>query len=394
MRPFVLVFLVLGCVTKPFPGQPDGGAVDAGAPIIDAVSIAQLCADTTDAYLARLVRCGEVTSALAEIYRPQFIAECPTSIPPGVAAGRIVIEKAAVTQCLAAVRGSSCLAESPSCALLHGTMRLTERCFEDAECEEALSCDTSSSCPGTCVARVEVGQSPSSGQSCVKSAFLHQGVCTSLVATGQSCAPTAGQAEPLSCAEPNTCTAKVCAPPPVSAGLGEACAGAPCGHGLQCVNASCVALGIEGGACDALNRCQQGLRCANQRCVVVRSGGAGAACADDGDTCLPGFYCDGARGTCAALRGPEGACTNAGNECRPDLLCTADFNAPAGLCKTPGNLGAHCTASRQCEQALFCESSSSTCVARKAAGSSCVESEECLGFCQGLRCTAPPCRAP
>ena len=132
----------------------------------------------------------------------------------------------------------------------------------------------------------------------------------------------------------------------------------------------------------------------NKKLGLPEYSSAGAACADDGDACLPGFFCEGVARRCVALRGPEGACTDSGNECRSDLICTADFNAPTGLCKTPGALGARCLASRQCDQALFCESSSMTCITRKPAGSSCVESEECLGFCEGLRCTAPPCRAP
>ena len=372
----VLISALVGCtpVLSP-PGPEDAGTSVMAVGGSDAGSLTDLCADSASAYFARLVRCGELTRALADLYQPVFVEQCPASIPPGVADGRIVFDAAAVQQCLARASAASCLEEPPNCNILRGTVTAGGSCFENAECEEAFSCDTSSTCPGTCIARVAVGQQPSATQECVKSAFLSNGLCTALAMTGQACGN-------LLCADPNVCSPQnLCAPVPLMRGLNESCAGAPCGQGLQCVNDVCVARVAENGACDVMRRCQDGLRCAGNVCVVVRYGVAGAACADGGDACRTGFFCDGS--TCAALRGVGGACAD--SECSPELFCAM------GTCKAPGVLNEACSATLRCGDEFFC-AASGVCASRKPAGAQCVESEECLGFCQGLRCTVPPCR--
>jgi hypothetical protein len=144
-----------------------------------------------------------------------------------------------------------------------------------------------------------------------------------------------------------------------------------------------VALVAENGTCSTTLRCKDGLRCSSTNvCVVVHYGAAGATCADDGDACKPGFFCE--SGTCSALRSIGGACTDFGSECSPELYCGAN------TCKAPGALNAPCDASLQCAEALYC--SNGACTAKKPAAASCMSDDECLGFCQGLRCTTPVCR--
>lgn len=352
--------------------------VDAGP--TEVLSLARICADSASASFARLVRCGELTPALAALYEPVFAEQCPASIPPGVADGRIVIDASAVQDCLARTRAASCLDEPPHCDLFRGTVASGGSCFESEECEAAFSCDTSASCPGTCVARVALGLSPGPGQECVKSAFVSQGVCTALVSANASCAGG------LSCAEPNVCSASnVCAARPPARGLNEACLPVDaCGQGLQCVNAVCVPRGDVNAACDDARRCKDGLRCsAANTCVVVQYGVAGAPCAEDGDACQPGFFCSGS--SCAPLRPNGGACTDTGFECAPDLFCVQN------VCTAPAALNAACGPMIQCAEGLFCEAGG-RCANLKAAGAACVEAQECAGTCQGLRCTVPPCR--
>lgn len=373
----------LACTAPP--SAPDGGdagsIVTADAGTDAGVSLTQLCADSASAYFARLVRCGELTPALAALYEPAFAEQCPASIPPGVADGRIVLDAAAVQACLARARAASCLEEPPNCNILRGTVASGGSCFEHDECAGELSCDTSTTCPGTCVARVAIGLSPGPGQECVKSAFVLGGTCTALLATNASCGGG------LTCAEPNVCSAQdVCEPTPLDRALNESCA-TQCGKGLQCVNDVCVARVAENGACSDTLRCKDGLRCSSANvCVVVQYGGAGATCAENGDGCRAGLFCDGS--TCAALRAPGGACTEFGSECAPGLYCGAN------TCKAPAALNAPCVVggpALQCAEGLYCDASNG-CAAQKPAGAQCVESEECLGFCQGLRCTVPPCR--
>lgn len=379
------VFLVAAsfAACTPAPSGSDAGS-DGGAPMTAAqtdagFSLAEICARSAEAHFARLVRCGELTSELAELYKPVFIEQCPASIPPGVTHGRIEFDTAAVTTCLEQARNTSCLQEPPNCAVLRGTVEGGGSCFENDDCVSGFSCDTSSSCPGTCIPRVPIGLSPGPGQECVTTAYRLGGVCTQLLGLNESCAGG------LTCAEPNVCSSQnVCAPPPRSRDLNESCsAGEPCGTGLQCANDVCVALVAENGTCSATLRCRDGLRCSSTNvCVVVHYGAAGATCADEGDACKPGFFCEG--GTCSALRSIGGACTDFGSECSPELYCGAN------TCKAPGALNAPCDASLQCAEALYC--SNGACTAKKPAAASCMSDDECLGFCQGLRCTTPICR--
>lgn len=382
---WVLIAALAGCSAVPGPPEPDDAGsssspdagVDAGVPVL------RICEDTAEAYFARLVRCGELTEALAALYEPAFVAECPTLIPPGVADGRIVLEAAEVQACLTLARAASCLAEPPSCNILRGRVSAGGACFESDECVAGFSCDTSAACPGTCAARVAIGQRPTPSQECVKSAFSNNGVCTAMVAEGGSCAGG------LTCADQLGCSASdVCAAAPLLRALDGSCSAVDqCGKGLQCVNDSCVQRVAEGGACTATRRCKDGLRCSSANvCVVVNYGVTGASCAEDGDGCRAGFFCG--SGTCAALRVSGGACTDTGAECRPELYCEAS------VCKAPAVVDQRCVLGgppMQCADGLYCEVRG-VCAKRKPANAQCVESEECLGFCQGLRCTVPPCR--
>jgi hypothetical protein len=385
------VLLIGGLAGCPPASTPDGGPGDAGfgaamdAGVDAGLSLEQVCAQSASAYVQRLVRCGELTPALAQLYEPLFAQQCPASIPPGVADGRIVLDAAAVQQCLSQARTASCLEEPANCNILRGTVAGGGACFENDECVSGFSCDTSTACPGTCIARVAVGLSPGPGQECVASAYSLGGTCTTLVAANASCAGG------LSCAEPNVCSAQnVCAALPLQRALNESCdVGQPCGQGLQCVNDVCVARVTENGACSDVRRCQDGLRCSSTNvCVVVQYGNAGASCAEGGDACKPGLFCELISNTCTPLRSIGGACTDTGGECEPQLYCS--MNA----CKAPGALSAPCVVggpALQCAESLYCDASG-VCADQKPAGAHCVESEECLGFCQGLRCTVPVCR--
>ncbi|MDP2275462.1 MAG: hypothetical protein Q8K32_32240 [Archangium sp.] len=379
----VLAGALVGCSAVPGPSDlVDSGAIAVADAGVDAgIPPSRICEDTAEAYFARLVRCGELTEALAALYKPPFVAECPTLIPPGVADGRIVLEAAEVQACLSRAASASCLVEPPSCNILRGVVSAGGACFESDECEAAFSCDTSAACPGTCVARVAIGTRPTASQECVKSAFLHDGVCTAF-STG-SCAGG------LTCADPLVCSVSdVCVTAPPLRAVNERCSLVDqCGKGLQCVSDVCVARVAENGACGATRRCKDGLRCSSANvCVVVNYGGAGASCAEAGDGCRPGFFCD--SGTCAALRTSGGACTDTGAECSPELYCEAN------VCKAPAVVDQPCVLGgppMQCADGLYCDASG-RCAQRKPANAQCIESEECLGFCQGLRCTVPPCR--
>lgn len=371
-------------------------------------AITQLCTDYSNAYIDRLVRCGEVTDALATLYKPLYAQQCMSTPPPGLKDGRSQLDQTAAQACLASYGTASCL-ENVSCGqeIIRGLVAFNGDCFDDLECQDAFYCDTSTTCPGKCLNRVAVGMTPTGQQRCVKTAYVYQTACVALVAAGQSCAPMGGQTFQQSCAGQNFCSAaEVCGPAPLMKGLNESCATGSCGTGLQCVANVCVARVSENGACDSVRRCKDGLRCSTANvCVVNTYGAAGDACGSGGNSCLPDLFCNiptgMTAGTCAARRPVNGTCTYSGNECASGLSCNATFNMQTGVCKAPGALNDPCTYSgsfSQCGARLYCTATSTmmtgVCANQKGEGASCTQSDECLGTCQSMLCTRPSCYDP
>jgi hypothetical protein len=387
-------------------GGTGGGSVGGGG---GSSALTQLCTDYAESYINRAVRCGEVTTELGALYKPQYAAQCASSPPPGFKDGRSEIDQAAATACFTLFDTASCQVDVSGCGqdVIRGLVGLNGDCFDSTECQNAFFCDAATTCPGKCLSRVAAGQTPTALQECVKTAYLYQGVCTSFAALNQSCAPMGGSTDLQQCASPAYCAAsQVCTALPLSPGAGDPCNGnIRCGLGLQCVGGTCRARASLNGSCDHVTGpdCKAGLSCSNGTCIVSLPAALGMACAMSAPSCLPGLFCDGTAptGTCVAQRPANGTCTYMGEECASSLYCDATSTMMTGVCKPPGAVNDACSFAGsylQCGDRLYCTATttqmSGVCATPRGEGAACQQDAECLGFCTNQVCTRPSCVDP
>jgi len=212
-------------------------------------------------------------------------------------------------------------------------------CHYDEQCLDGY-CDTSSSCPGTCLARVAAGAT-----------------CT-----------TRGQ-----CRAGLTCSGLVCQP---LSGDGEPC-GFGCLDGLFCAGGSCDAPRPEGAACTLDFHCERGLDCSSGVCSQLPA---------EGEACRPSPspYCR------AGLRCVAGTCrvpNDDGEPCSDTLECQRGSRCVEGTCSTILMPGAPCESSAHCALGLSCRDG--RCLSAPDVGETCFAGDACLrGECNGSSCAA------
>ncbi len=380
-----------------------GGGTTGGGGGGNSSTLTQFCLGIIGAQYDYYVRCGTYSAAGAADQRALSEAYCSTgALWPGVKDGRVSFNSSAGQACLSGYQTQSCTAPFTGAGcetVLVGLVGANGSCFNSGDCQSALYCDTSATCPGRCVARVGLGQSTTDATTCVVGAGLYNGVCTALVPVGQSCAPTGGSTLARTCVTPARCsTAQVCVAS-VFQSVGQPCdvADLLCGQRLQCVTGSCIGLVTPGGACDSVRRCQMDLTCSAAN-VCVGHGDVGASCTS-GSECKSALFCNKptgqTTGTCSALRTADQTCT--AFECATGLFCTATSPTTPGVCKASQPAGAACTYSgsyNQCLSPLYCTATNSmptgVCANPKSVGASCSYangSAEC-GSGSALYCTA------
>ena len=392
-------------------GGGSGGGTSSGGGSGGSAALTQLCEDYANAYVGRYVRCGEITAAYGEIFKPYYAAQCASSFPPGFKDGRSELDQTAASTCLSAYATTNCLLQDSNCGqdLVRGLVPANGDCFDTSDCQDPFYCAADTTCPGRCVPRVAPGVAPTRNQECVKTAYVYNGLCTTFAALSQSCAPMGGSSETQSCAGPASCsTSQVCANEVPGPGLNQPCAttGPSCGHGLQCVNSVCMGRGDVGVACNDTLQCKGGLACTNSVCVASLPAASGQPCTPVTTTtnaCLPGLFCEdnGSTKTCVPLRSVNGTCTNTQTQCAESLYCTATSTMPTGVCKAPGAVGAACVfgipSYYQCANG-YCTATatamSGSCAALKGEGGSCQVSEECISSCNNNVCDRPSCFDP
>ncbi len=384
-------------------GSSGGGAGGGGG----STPVLQFCLDAVALQVEFYAMCGTYSAAGVAELRSQQEARCATSgLSRAYADGRATFDATMAARCLAGLRDATCTVSNPpgyyDCTrVFPGAVGVNGLCFGTDECTSALYCDTSTTCPGRCVARVALGQPVTAPQQCVANAEPYGGLCAPLIALGQSCAPTGGNPALHQCVEGGVCgPADQCITwtATVLQGNGQACnntTGLECGQGLNCVANVCTPYVTAGNPCDTVRGCQQDLRCNASNTCVVRSV-AGATCSTS--ECASSLFCNkptgSTTGTCTPLRTVDQTCTN-GSACVPGLFCTATSTAP-GVCKAPYAIGATCTynpaAFTQCGPG-YCTATSTSltgvCANKKITGATCVSYEECQGACVSGRCTAP-----
>ncbi len=350
-------------------------------------------------------RCGYYTAQGTSESQALNQTACLARPPPGLADGRASLNTTGASACLTLFNGRTCAEGLPSgCeALLNGLVARGGNCYQSLECDSTSWCDLSSSCPGRCVARIAVGQPASGDARCVENAYSFNGVCTALVAMGQSCAPLAGSTITRGCLN-GACINNLCAPRQLDLSENQTCTpnmNPECARGLQCVANRCIPLVDLNGACDSTRNCKWDLFCSPAN-VCVRPGIAGAVCGPD-LRCANGHFCNrptgSTTGTCAPFKQVDQACT-AQFECDTDTMyCTA---TTSGVCRLKGAVSAACTYPNRfyaCTEGLYCTATSASpngvCANPKGANAMCVDSVECQSrTCTTGRCTTPTCVDP
>jgi hypothetical protein len=245
--------------------------------------------------------------------------------------------------CLGALGSASCdamasgafIIENPECdQLLQGTVAASGACHIDGECSGGW-CDSSASCPGTCVAYV-----------------ARDGACNAMTAP---CAP-ADECDPAT----SRCVAAV---PETLAARGQACnveIGPACAYDLYC---------------DAAGTCQPGR-------------GESESCATAPSSCGAGLYCLESDGSCHA---PVLA-TALGAQCGDAILTMCDpleslYCDEGGHCATLPGDGAACVNLLMCAPGNYC--ASGTCHAKVPIGGACEGDNYCQsGHCEGGFCVS------
>jgi len=220
-----------------------------------------------------------------------------------------------------------------------GTVANGGACYTALDCS-AGSCDTSSACPGACVAFIAVGQSCAAPNSMCAPGLICDGAST-------------------------TCKAQSAA--------GGAC---PCQAGTYCDGTSqlCIAKKTSGACTSGGSECAISTVCSNAQCTPYQA--VGGACtppsSSDQGVCGLGSFCDPATNLCAPW-------PVIGQSCAVIHLCQTGFcDQATSMCLTPKGPGATCAGPQECQGGDYCDlAGDKTCKVQKANGATCSLDFEC-----------------
>ena len=160
-----------------------------------------------------------------------------------------------------------------------------------SDCQRSLYCDSPGGQlddRGTCVARAAVG-APCRDlflqETCVEGSLCRHGACvsTSIAAEGEPC-----DNDVVRCGVGRFCSAGVCRKPASGVGLGGDCGFDLCAAGLACSYGGCVLPAGLGEACDPATRpCGPGLLCYGAACVAPPCGAGSASASATDPQCAP-----------------------------------------------------------------------------------------------------------
>jgi hypothetical protein len=159
-----------------------------------------------------------------------------------------------------------------------------------------------------------------------------------------------------------------------------------CAAGEYCDSSAqrCQTLRDDGQACSDSDQCKTGNCRSNDTCG--KRPGIGDACTLG--ECYPAGYCS--NGICQKGKGPGEAC-EAIDQCQAPYICREKTCQAMNLACRPGKLNEGCAYLRVCDSATYCDTAAGfVCKAKKAAGATCTQAEECsAGFtCISSTCTA------
>lgn len=337
-------------------GGTGGGSGSGGGG--GAYTIETFCTSGLGQIQQKYVDCGYVTQdALSSLFQG---GSCLGQAGASVMAGRATFNASLAQSCLATINAAGCFFDvGTECNnLIQGAVAAGGDCYTSDECQSGLSCNVAAGCPGSCEARVALGQTPQSGQSCVVGAYSYDhGPCRALVPAGMSCAPLGGSSTEQSCVATALCRNSVCVE----------------GQSRD-----------EGQTCDSSNQCFFLFQCVNGTCERLRA--LGQTC-DTGRSCAYGLRCDATTGTCATRLAAGATCTTS-QDCDSDLSCVRETGALTGTCET-GLAGSRCVSSYDCDEGFFCPApDGGTCTPKRTAGETCTSDNRYDACAAGLYCTA------
>lgn len=187
----------------------------------------------------------------------------------------------------------------------------------------------------------------------------------------------------------SACCAGACLTIPQGGAIGQPCPLGLCDENTYCHwdTETCQARKAASAPCDYSEECSSGLLCLPGTCELPRQ---------EGEPCLNGqcgrmgLTCDPTSTLCVLVQ-------KAGEICNPDIdLCGTSLscNSSTHTCTNAPNIGAPCVG--QCSgYQVYCayeDAYEGTCEQRKANGSSCTWSDECVSlYCDNVCITPPVC---
>jgi len=416
-----VVLAVLSCAACGGPeGDPDSGGLDGSVGDTsgldsggdgggDAGRIDDVHA-FCDAYYERVCAwnsaCRSVGSTTCDFPLAADLLRACEDIDANLAAGIVAYDPAAAAACLL-VDISSCVRnfDTPACvAAIRGNVPVGGDCYElvagrsfNQECVPEAFCSLDV-CPGTCVARGEVGAACSGQEPCAASLVCSGSICIERPSEGEACPDYACQA-------PSVCLEGTCF---VQRAENESCAGDPegsCIYPFACVGGICAATSGPDELCRVAAACPDDYICQSvsgpQRCHALLDDGE--ACDETAPLCLPGSYCHnlGIEGApdfrCAAYLADGEDCTI--YQCTAPSWCRGGGpgDAPGGTYRPSGGEGDVCTSTvdragggSRCQSGLHC-GPDGMCHGLQPSGGACSSSHECV---DGLWCDASTTCAP
>lgn len=170
---------------------------------------------------------------------------------------------------------------------------------------------------------------------------------------------------------------------------GTVATGGACVIDLQCANA---------GECVIDESCDSETMCCTGVCMgSTTESPVGGPCGDDLHVCVAGSFCAAGTGTgpgtCTAPVTTEGAACEEIDGCVNPLYCNLSFTSGQGTCKRPPGRGAACNRMDllPCSDSRdFCDTATSTCLPRVAAGGACSAALPCVAYasCEAGTCVA------
>jgi len=279
------------------------GSSGAGSPDLpdadpDPPQASDYCESIVDSFCDFYFRCGRMDVASAQLCHEPFLASCNTTFEPQYvdleAAGLLSLSAEGLLACEEHLADVACEEQifeltGPCSGLWLGTQGAGEGCGLDVEyyvCEPAAACTIGLDFCGTCEALLEPGDDCTAEETtCGPEGFCDAGACRARVVNGGVC-----NAEDR-CMAGSGCVEGVCQGPTFVA-AGDVCgATLRCPYLTACVGGVCTSTAGLGEACSAATPCEIGF-CAAGSCVAP---------ADDGEMC-------GGNPECSSGMCVEGAC--------------------------------------------------------------------------------------